>query len=121
MRRLSAGELRASRNALAWTVQDLAYRLAVDPLAITRWEEGTAEPDEATMRRLTALFHRENARRELRRVPPAQPHSIRLRTKRVPCLRDPAAPCALHYDGEVHSKDAEECADCVRYKRQRAR
>lgn len=47
---------RRAREARGWTQEDLANKIGVHPITVTRWEVGTRKPDIDTLRRLSELF-----------------------------------------------------------------
>ena len=46
----------ANRKRLGWTQAELGTKLNVTAQAVSKWENGNAEPDFATLQRLTELF-----------------------------------------------------------------
>lgn len=49
------GYIRTLREALGWTQRELAERIGVDPLSVSRWERGAVKPSEAAVKALDKI------------------------------------------------------------------
>ena len=55
---MTANDIRALRTRHGLTQRELARRLRVDPVTISRWETGTRSPDKHSLERLLRVARR---------------------------------------------------------------